>query len=192
LSHHLHYQKETPMAKKPELSADEKKTFQDAMKGVKPYTYTKRTETPTPPRKSIQKKAAFESLTEKELPLSDHEYLSPLGSEDALSFSRPGIQYKILRKFRMGQYNVEAILDLHRQTTEEARTALSHFIVKCKQKGVRHVLIIHGKGRMNTKPILKNKLNHWLREIDDVLAFCSATPKDGGRGALYVLLRRGS
>jgi len=180
------------MAKKPKLSADEKKTFRDAMKGVKPYTHTKITETSTVPRKRVPKKDLLEFFDERELSVSDHEYLAPLGSEDALSFSRPGIQYKILRKIRMGQYNIEAILDLHRQTTEEAKTSLKHFFVKCKQKGVRHVLIIHGKGRINTKPILKNKLNHWLREMDEILAFCSATPKDGGRGALYVLLRRRS
>jgi DNA-nicking Smr family endonuclease len=77
-------------------------------------------------------------------------------------------------------------------TAEDAKNALSHFLAACKRNGIRHVLMIHGKGRSNRKPILKNKLNHWLRQTDDVLAFCSAMSKDGSSGALYVLLRRQS
>ena len=38
--------------------------------------------------------------------------------------------------------------------------------------------------------ILKNKLNNWLRQVDEIIAFCSAVAKDGGQGALYLLLRR--
>ncbi|MEE9156926.1 MAG: Smr/MutS family protein, partial [Gammaproteobacteria bacterium] len=39
-------------------------------------------------------------------------------------------------------------------------------------------------------PVLKNKLNNWLRQRDEVLAFCSTRPVDGGTGAVYVLLKR--
>ena len=81
---------------------------------------------------------------------------------------------------------------MHRKTVDEARESLSHFLITCKTKGIRHVLIIHGKGRGAGKPILKNKLNHWLRQTEQVLAFCSAAPKDGKSGAVYVLLRRTS
>jgi DNA-nicking Smr family endonuclease len=55
------------------------------------------------------------------------------------------------------------------------------------------IRIIHGKGkrsRNNKGPVIKTKVNHWLRQRDDVLAFCSARPIDGGTGAIYVLLRR--
>jgi DNA-nicking Smr family endonuclease len=33
-------------------------------------------------------------------------------------------------------------------------------------------------------------VNVWLRQREEVLAFCSARSVDGGTGALYVLLRR--
>lgn len=52
--------------------------------------------------------------------------------------------------------------------------------------------IVHGKGNgsRHRGPVLKQKLNYWLRQRDEVLAFCSARPVDGGTGAVYVLLRR--
>lgn len=141
----------------------------------------------------VKKQRVRPPLSEEDvpsLPLSDHENLQPVGSEDTLLFSRPGLQHKILRKLRGGQYNVDAILDLHRKTVEEAREALSHFLLACQKKQICHVLIIHGKGHGSGRPILKNKLNHWLRQTEHVLAFCSATAKDGRSGAVYVLLRR--
>ncbi|RMD71241.1 MAG: DNA mismatch repair protein MutS, partial [Gammaproteobacteria bacterium] len=55
----------------------------------------------------------------------------------------------------------------------------------------RCVRIVHGKGRRSARqPVLKQKVNGWLRARDEVLAFCSARPHHGGTGALYVLLRR--
>jgi len=52
------------------------------------------------------------------------------------------------------------------------------------------VHIIHGKGYRseNSHPVLKNNLNQWLRQHRDVQAFCSASAKDGGAGAVLVLL----
>jgi DNA-nicking Smr family endonuclease len=56
---------------------------------------------------------------------------------------------------------------------------------------VRCARIIHGKGSSTSgrPPVLKQKVNYWLRLYDQVLAFCSATRRDGGTGAVYVLLR---
>jgi DNA-nicking Smr family endonuclease len=79
---------------------------------------------------------------------------------------------------------------MHGMTVEQAKSALSRFLTACQHNHCRYVLIIHGKGLSSKNPILKNKLNNWLRQLDDVLAFSSATPKEGHTGALYVLLRR--
>ena len=70
--------------------------------------------------------------------------------------------------------------------------ALAAFLDRCGHRGARCVHIIHGKGHgsSNQGPVLKNKVNAWLRQREEVLAFCSAQPKDGGTGAVYVLLRR--
>lgn len=177
------------MTKSPK-NDDDKAAFAKAMQGVKPLRHQTNKATFQPPRPKKPIRRPIEDDIQAELPFSDHENLDPLASDELVSFSRPGLQHKILRKLRLGQYNVEAILDLHRKTVEEARESLSHFLLKCKKMGINHVLIVHGKGHSTGKPILKNKLNHWLRQTDMVLAFCSAAPKHGRGGALYVLLRR--
>lgn len=177
------------MAKKPQLSEADKAAFKEAMKGVKPLTHTKITTQTSPPLNKRYPKPPLEDNAATLFPFSDYETLEPVGSDDQIEFFRVGIQHKILRKMRTGQYNIEARLDLHGMIIVEAREALGRFIIECNRKGVRHVLIIHGKGRAHSDPILKNKLNHWLRQTNDILAFCSAKPKDGSTGALYVLLR---
>jgi len=114
------------------------------------------------------------------------------GSGEALSFSRPGLQHTTLKKLRKGQFVVEAELDLHGQTVSEAAESLVDFIRDSRLAGKRCVRIIHGKGQGSPDkiPILKTKVNTWLRQKDEILAFCSAQPVDGGTGAVYVLLKK--
>jgi DNA-nicking Smr family endonuclease len=177
------------MPKKPPLDDIEKELFRSAMHGVKRLIIEKKI-TPQPPKpKPVRRKSPTADDNEEKDPLSDHEYLEPLTSESLVAFKRTGIQHKVLRNLRAGQYNVEAILDMHGMTVAEAKDALSRFLSQCLQQGVCHILVIHGKGRAHSHPILKNKLNHWLRDLAQVLAFCSATAKDGRSGAMYVLLK---
>lgn len=110
-----------------------------------------------------------------------------------LSFSRSGLQHSVLKKLRQGKYPVEQVLDLHGLTVPEASKALQAFLGECEAADIRHVIIIHGKGfRSREKPVIKPMLNRWLREVKQVLAFQSAQPRDGGSGAVYVLLRKQS
>ncbi|MCD6038820.1 MAG: smrA [Gammaproteobacteria bacterium] len=179
------------MAKKNDLSEADKIAFKEAMKGVKPLTHTKISPQKiiVAPLKNINK-IQNEYNRSNLFQFSDHETLQPVGSEEPIEFSRAGIQYKILHKMRTGQYTIEARLDLHGMIIDKARDALSRFIAECSHKGIRYGLIIHGKSRANRDPILKNKLNHWLRQNSDILAFCSAKPTEGGTGAVYLLLKR--
>lgn len=175
------------MAKKPPISDEDSTVFRDAVRGIKPIEHTKITPpTPITPRPKVANKTS-----EPELDIfSDYETLEPVGSEDLLEYAKSGVQHKILRNLRNGKYNVEAILDLHGMSVAEARIELGRFLQACQHHDFRHVLIIHGKGRSSNQPILKNKLNHWLRQTDQVLAFCSATVRDGRGGSLYVLLKK--
>lgn len=117
---------------------------------------------------------------------------SDIETGDELLFSRNGIQNSVMRKLRRGQYRIEAELDLHRLTAMEAHQALVDFIYHSKRRHLRCVRIIHGKGlgSKDQRPVLKGRVNQWLRQWDDVLAFCSARQCDGGSGATYVLLRK--
>jgi DNA-nicking Smr family endonuclease len=170
----------------PKLDEADKALFREAMRGVKPLVQSNKVA--PPPRRTTRpaKKTVFAETNSPDT-FSDFEKFDPVSSEELIAFHRPGISDKTLRKLRAGQYNVEAILDLHGMTAIEARGSLHHFLVRCQKRKARHTLIIHGKGL--GKPILKNKLNHWLRQTEIVLAFCSATAKDGHSGALYVLLK---
>jgi len=110
---------------------------------------------------------------------------------DILSFSRSGLQHKVLKKLRQGKYPVEHALDLHGLTVEQARNELLEFLGECEAAGVSHAIIVHGKGfRSKDKPVIKPMVNRWLPAVDNVLAFHSAQPKDGGSGAVYVLLKK--
>lgn len=111
---------------------------------------------------------------------------------EELQFSRPGLQHKLLRKLRRGQFRVSAELDLHGMTVTVARQALVEFLLQCRDQNRRCVRIVHGKGNgsRNRGPVLKTMVNRWLRQRDEILAFCSTPPNDGGTGALYVLLKR--
>jgi len=114
-------------------------------------------------------------------------------SDEALFFARPGLQQRLLQRLKRGQLAIGAELDMHGMSTAIARTAVVNFIALCRQQHVRCVRIIHGKGygSGDSAPVLKNRINSWLRQHHDVLAFSSAQIQDGGSGALYVLLRSG-
>ncbi|WP_166265014.1 DNA endonuclease SmrA [Marinobacter caseinilyticus] len=118
--------------------------------------------------------------------------VDPLTGHDILSWQRPGVQHGVFRKLRLGQYPIEARLDLHRLTVEEARREVYSFVQDCVRYGVRSVLVLHGKGERNPDGIaqLKSYLAKWLPELNDVLAFHSAQRHHGGTGAVYVMVRK--
>lgn len=116
-----------------------------------------------------------------------------IAAEDKLFFKRPGPQSKVLKQLIRGEIARSACLDLHGMTIEQARLAAVHFLTECRQSNFRCVQIIHGKGQLSqTGPKLKNHINYWLPQIPWVLAFSSAQPRDGGRGAIYILLAKSS
>jgi DNA-nicking Smr family endonuclease len=114
-----------------------------------------------------------------------------ISAEDTLFFARPGLQQRQLQRLRRGQLPVEAELDMHGMSIPVAENEVARFLAHCRDQHVRCVRIIHGKGygSREAAPVLKNRIDHWLRQHHDVLAFCS-TPRDrGGTGAINVLLR---
>ena len=124
--------------------------------------------------------------------VSDYFEPADLDTGEELYYRRQGVQQAVLRKLRRGQYQVGAALDLHGLTVAAAKDALAVFLQRVRRDNLSCARIIHGKGNRSRHkgPVLKQKINHWLRQRDEVLAFCSARPMDGGTGAIYVLLRR--
>lgn len=168
------------------LSEEEILLFRNAMKKMQPIKRD---------RKALLKKKPIikpniDYLAEDKYPsiLSDHLIEKTVAPEDSLFFSRNGLSPKQIRQLKQGKVTILGTLDLHGFDSESAREKLIQFLQFAYRNNKRCISIIHGKGHSD-KPILKNKINNWLRQFDIVLAFCTALPKHGGTGALYVLLK---
>jgi len=167
------------------ISADEIAEFRDSVKNVKPLVQKRHAPNhkpkPSPKPKIIHDKSE-KILADNLFPTVD--------AEETLNFSSTGLQHKLLRQLKKGQFHIDAELDLHGMNSCQALNALLKFIEQCQKQQFRYVKIIHGKGqRGNNEPVLKNRVNNWLRQLPEVLAFHSAKNFDGGTGALYVLLK---
>ncbi|MBX3655881.1 MAG: Smr/MutS family protein [Ramlibacter sp.] len=114
-----------------------------------------------------------------------------LDVDDALSFRRPGIGADVTRKLRKGDWSIQREIDLHGLRRDDARETLAAFIREAHKQGLRCVRVVHGKGlgSPGKVPVLKGKVQSWLVQKNEVLAFVQARPADGGAGALVVLLK---
>ncbi len=106
-----------------------------------------------------------------------------------------GVSPEVLDKLREGQLSPEGHVDLHGLNALQAYTELIRFIKNAYQRNMRTVTVITGRGINSPDGIavIRNLIQEWLTHDPFkrvVLAFCSAQPRDGGAGALYVLLRK--
>ena len=174
----------------------------DQLLGVTPFDQDPRgrvrAPAPTAPAAApISRRAADEAEAYAQLAdlVQGHGAFSISDTDEYLEFLAPGIDRRLLRQLRRGDYSIQGHVDLHGMNREEARAAVERFVEQSRLAGKRCVLIIHGRG-LNSKdqiPVLKEKVKAWLergRIGRQVLAFATARPCDGGGGALYVLLRR--
>jgi DNA-nicking Smr family endonuclease len=107
---------------------------------------------------------------------------------DAALAAAPGLDRRSAETLRRGERTIEARLDLHGMTQEEAHRALDAFVARAADGGKRCVLVITGKSG-----VLHGAVPRWLGEAPNrgrLLAFSPAQPRHGGAGALYLLLRR--
>jgi DNA-nicking Smr family endonuclease len=145
---------------------------------------------PPPPPRARFRRADDLAVLEESLHGDPPEAV--LDSGESLAYRRPGVALQVLRDLKRGRFRVQDELDLHGLTAREARGALQEFMAEVLARDLRCVKIVHGKGLRSGPggPVLKTKLNKWLPQWDRVMAFASAPARDGGTGALYLLLRR--
>lgn len=168
---------------------EEESLFMSEMTGVTPLKSDNKIKLKKKPKKPRQQSASEDYRFTIDDVFSSTEMVEDC--PDILSFSRSGLQHNVLKKLRQGKNPIEHTLDLHGLTVEQARSELLEFLGECEAASVRHAIIIHGKGfRSKDKPVIKPMVNRWLRAVDNVLAFHSAQPADGGSGAVYVLLKK--
>ncbi len=178
-----------------EEPAEEKDLFQQAIKGARPLPdevkHARLHHQPKKP-KPIPKHFILDEQQALADSLSDH-YIPAheLETGEELLYLRDGHSPDILSKLRRGHWVVQAAIDLHGLISDEARLYVASFLSDCKKRGLRCVRIVHGKGlgSRNREPVLKKKLQSWLIQRDEVIAYAQARRTDGGSGAVIVLLK---
>jgi DNA-nicking Smr family endonuclease len=169
----------------------EKDLFLQAAGAVQPLVDKRRAQLKKEPPKPVPVQLQRDEQSALQESMSDEFDVSTLlDTDEHLSFRRPGIGVDVTRKLRQGQWSIQRQLDLHGLHSDEAREALGQFIREAHKQGIRCVRVIHGKGlgSPGKAPVLKRRVQSWLVQKNEVLAFVQAKPADGGAGALVVLL----
>lgn len=173
---------------------DEFSDFQAAMGDVTPLKTEKKVDLKKNKQDThsiIQRRQAATAEIEKDTNHLSDDYVHMVKPYDILAFRRNGLQDGVFKKFRLGKYAIDARLDLHKKTVEQARSDVFQFIEDAMKYDLRNLMILHGKGEKEATPaLLKSWVNKWLPQLDDVLAFHSCQPQHGGTGAVYVMLRK--
>jgi DNA-nicking Smr family endonuclease len=177
---------------------DEAVLFSRAMQGVDPLKESIRgrevqpESQPPPPRWSDADQQAMNRLSG--LVAGDVEFEIEY-SDEYMHGHVKGADLKAVNQLKAGALAVDAHLDLHGLNSDQARDSLLFFLHECYLQSKRCVLLVPGRGKNSPggQSILKREIQAWLTQDPlkrMVLAFCTAQPKHGGAGALYVLLRK--
>jgi DNA-nicking Smr family endonuclease len=169
------------------MESDDHSLFQKAMQNVKPLKLSTKASLKKPRTKPIKHASQAGTKPKPSYALSNPWDTNSIQPETCLSYGLEKLQHKQRLALKQGKIPLEARLDLHGFRLEEASTHLVRFIHHAYKNNQRMLLIIHGKGHTS---ILKTHVDHWLKELPEVLAFHSARLHHGGTGALYVLLTR--
>jgi DNA-nicking Smr family endonuclease len=165
--------------------------FREAVRDVRPLPAPDRVAPPrAPPPRARFRRLDERRVLEESLALGPGEVLIDNGDE--LVFRRAHVPKSVIDRLRRGEIAVREELDLHGLTELAARAALREFLAEALRARHNCVRVVHGKGLRSGPrgPVLKHAVNLWLRKVDAVLAFASAPRRDGGTGAVYVLLDR--
>jgi DNA-nicking Smr family endonuclease len=165
--------------------------FREAVRDVRPIAPVNRAlldrpkPRPHPAKREEDEQAVLHELAHLALDGDDVEF------EDDATFLRPGLPRDILRKLRRTHWVVQATLDLHGLTGDEAVAETAVFLAACRREGRRCVRIVHGKGLRSPgkEPVLKRRIRKLLTRRDEVLAFAEPRAHQGGGGAVIVLLQ---
>lgn len=139
----------------------------------------------------LARRLAAQTLSDSAPEYLSLDYAKMLKPDDMVEFKRSGVQDGVFRKLRLGKYDLQARLDLHRKSLKEAREEVLNFLRQCQRMDIRTVIIVHGKGEKSNPPaMMKSFVATWLEQITDVMCFHSALRQHGGNGALYVMLKK--
>jgi len=188
---------------KPSVSKAEKLLFERVLSDVKPIEHVGPFSSSG--QEAVKIPQRTQNIVRKNLSAQTKNKPSqkPLFLNNFLPGRAPGLDRSSAIKLAKGKFTIQRKLDLHGMTQRQAHAALIDFIQTSFNDRKRNLLVITGKGRSKGEDevaryekregILKNIVPKWLDESPLrglVLAFTTSQRRDGGAGALYVLLRR--
>ena len=114
---------------------------------------------------------------------------------------RPGaLDRPTVRRIAKRRVAIDGSIDLHGLTEAEAHGRLLGYLERAREAGLRHVIVVTGKGRgaheeggVERRGVLRRAVPRWFQTPPFarlVSGHHAAAPNDGGEGALYVKLRR--
>ncbi|UYH53220.1 Smr/MutS family protein [Lawsonia intracellularis] len=173
----------------PNDNLTENNTFLTAVKDVVPLSGKSRITTYCRPTKWTQ--TDITSLTTNKKPIK----FNIVKKEEQLEGHIEGFDKKLFTQLQSGLFRPKTTLDLHGFNIQQAFYTVVKFLHTAYITGQQPALIISGRGKNSPQgiPVLKEKLYEWvtqepLKRI--ILAFCTAHARDGGTGAIYILLRQ--
>ena len=182
------------------ITEEEKSLFLSQVKDAQPLQQPNKT---VLDRQKLQKKQAQKTIREvkkRQQLQTSHITLEPdftasvsvVTSHEKIHFQQKGIPLQTLTQLKKGAFINQAQLDLHGYTSDEAKQKLISFVSAAYQKNQRYIRVIHGKGHHSEAhfPVIKNLVNQVLRGLPFILAFCSAPEREGGAGAVNILLKK--
>ncbi|MEG3078830.1 DNA endonuclease SmrA [Halomonas sp. 5021] len=169
--------------------------FRALVGDVKPLADKNRADTGDARKRPSEAQLARRERAEAEIDernfLSD-DFVDLIPPFDPIEYRREGIQQGVVDKLKHGGYSVQAQLHLLRRPLAECRRLVFPFIQDAYAHDLRSVLIVHGRGREIDSPanVLRSYIGKWLIQFDEVQAYISAQPSEGGLGATWVMLRK--
>lgn len=185
-----------PRPKSPPDPREENRIFREAMRDVEPLSGPDRTlsRRPKPAAPPDSRSEDLQVLLQLEGLIQTGKGFVIANTSEYIEGSGYLAPPDITNRLHRGDFSIQDHIDLHGLTVAEAREAFTRFMRKSLGRGMRAVLVIHGRGLSSRdRPVLKTKVYQWLtrsRWRRWVIAFTSARPCDGGAGASYILLRR--
>jgi len=172
----------------PSSKDDDARAFEEAVRGARPLSgRPKVTGQPDPPEPGRPVRAR---------PAPSRDPMIVEVSGETVAGRRHDVGADVIRQLRTGGVAIEAQLDLHGRTLDEALRALERFVIAARGHGQRVVLVIHGRGLGSdaSGPVLRPAVWGWLRGAAaaraGVLAFVTAPARQGGSGATLLRLSK--
>jgi DNA-nicking Smr family endonuclease len=188
------------MSRRRQLSDEEEALWAGFTRSIKPLKPAK------PGAKTSPKSSAIPSVASTPAPSQARpRTVAPRAPPPAPSPPLAPLGRRLKQRVARGREPIDARLDLHGMTQQEAHAALLRFLHRAQASGVKTALVVTGKGLRKSsssdgrdadhKPgVLKRQVPLWLALPEFrllVVGFDDAHVGHGGEGALYVRLRRG-